>query len=100
MSEVLRVLAAYASGEAMTAREVSDATGIDIQRVSTRANLLVDRKDLVRASSGRPVLMQITEAGQARLKATGIDFAAEASIAMVQRAIRSQPALATAWRSA
>lgn len=100
MSEVLRVLAAYSSGESMTAREVANATSIDIQRVSTRANLLLERKDLERTSSGRPVQMRITQAGHDRLKATGIDFESLASVAMVQRAIRSRPALAIAWRVA
>lgn len=100
MSESLRILYSFASGEALCAREVADKTGIAIQRVSTRTNMMATRGDLSRVGCTRPIRLKITATGLERLSEAEVDFAAVESIAMVERAIRSRPALAMVWGQA
>lgn len=94
----IRMLAVLADNEGATARQVADATGVDIDTVSSRISWYVQNEHVDRLNPGhRPLRFVLTDLGRELLDREDEEAEPPPKPMVISEVLALQPPLVRAW---
>lgn len=100
ITESIRMLAVLDDSDGTTARQVADATGIDIETVSNRISWYVQNEHVERLNPGhRPLRFVLTDLGRELLEREDEDADPPPKPVVIAEVLARRPALDMAWMS-